>query len=591
MKRREFLKLTLGAGVAAALPFNLMSLTSCSDNDPNDPDLSGKADLLVLGNIITVDENQLFAEAMTIKNGYVQFVGSKEAALQFCGNNTEVVDYGKDSVYPGFMEAHCHGGSAGMLESTCKLFDCNSFEDYKKTIRDYIAADPGKEVYRISGWRNIKGIPPTAKLLDEVTPGNTLILGNSMDGHCFLVNSNCLKKIEEYDSKFFDGFDEGEVPRDPETHRPTGYFCESAAQKVQKLIPVDIETAKKSIMQWQQFAFKNGFVAAAEAGVNLTTIFPDAYKALADEKKLQLRTRAYWNVVMSEATEAKVKEIEQMAKTQADEYYKIVGLKLFIDGVVESHTALLTQPYTDKPELIGLDRYKDASGDPDATLKKIVLAAHKHGLPTHTHTIGDGAVKKMLDAIEYAKNTTGDFSIRDMLAHLELVRTEDIRRFAQLNVSAITAALWGPLNAITPIEEEVGYLGDRAYHNYEVMNSFVKVGVNCAQHTDYPVSQAFGVPRTFYCGITRCLPPVPGGDMKDTERLAEEAVTRLEMLKELTINVAKLWNEENHMGTLTPGKVANYVVYDRDFIDDDAMEIPSANLKHVVIDGKEVYHG
>lgn len=586
MKRRDFLKMSLSAGVAAALPFNVMSLSSCCESsDEEMPDISGFADLLILGNIITVDEKQLFAEAMTIKNGYVQFVGTRARAKLHCDQNTRKIDYGSLSVYPGFMEAHCHGSNAGLLDSTCKLFNCNSFEEYKTAIKQYINERPGQDVYRISGWRNIGGTPPTRLLLDEVTPGDAVILGTSMDGHCFLINSNGLKLIEDSDPTFFDGYDEKEVPRDT-SKRPTGYFTESAAQNVQKLVPIDLEVAKRSVMNWQQFAFKNGFVAAAEAGVNLSPIFAKAYAQLAKEKKLQLRTRAFWNVVMSEATEAKVKEIEQMTKEQNDEYYKIIGLKLFIDGVVESHTALLSERYADE-DTLGLDRYRDATGDPDATLKKVVLEAHKRGLPTHTHTIGDGAVKKMLDAIEYAKNTTGDFSIRDMLAHIELVRTEDIKRFAQLNVSAITAALWGPLGSITPIEEEEKYLGDRAHKNYEVMNTFVKHGVNCAQHTDYPVSQAFGVPHTIYCGVTRQLP----GKGKVSERLAEEAVTRLEILKEMTINVAKLWNEENHMGTLTRGKVANFVVYDVDFIDDDAEKIPYANLKHVVVDGKEVYQG
>lgn len=590
MKRRDFLKVSFGAGLAATLPFNVMSLSSCSDNEfQNMPELKGKADVLVLGNIITVDEGNLFAQAMTIKNGLVQYVGTKEGAKKYCDSHTKTIDYGTNSVYPGFMEAHCHGGNAGMLESTCKLFKCKTFKEYQDTIKQYINDHPGQSVYRISGWRNIDKIKPTAKLLDEVTPEGVFILGNSMDGHCFLMNTNCINQIEKDYPGFFDGFGESEVPRDKNL-RPTGFFGESAAQKVQNLIPVELEAAKKSILLWQQFAFKNGFVAAAEAGVNLTPILPKAYEALEKEGKLQIRTRAFWNVVMSEATEEKVKEVEQMANEQNDEYYKVVGLKLFIDGVVESHTALLTEPYTDEKTTLGLDRYKDLVGDPDATLKKIVLAAHKHGMPTHTHTIGDGAVKKMLDAIEYAKNATGDFSIRDMLAHIELVRPEDIKRFAQLNVAAIVSALWAPQNAITPIKEEEGFIGARAHKNYQVMNSFVKLGVNCAQHTDYPVSQVFNVPRAIYCGITRCLPATEEGGGPTSLRLAEEAVSRLEMLKELSINVAKLWREEDRLGSLTRGKFANYVVYDVDFIDDDAEAIPSANLKHVVIDGKEVYH-
>lgn len=590
MKRRDFLKVSLSAGLAAAMPFNLMSLTSCSDSDSdsqpagNDgkPDISGKADMLVLGNIITIDENKMFADAMTIKNGYVQYVGNKATALTYCDENTKTVDYGSLSVYPGFMEAHCHGSSAGLLEASIKLFDCETYEDYQKTIGDYIKANPDREFYKISGWRVI-GEPPTRHLLDEVC-ADKYIFGASMDGHCFLMNTKAMNALE-VTAEWAKNFDPKEIPLGADGI-PTGYVAESASAELQRWIPVTKETARESILKWQQFAFRNGYVAAAEAGINMSPAFPDAYAELAKEGELQLRTRAFWNVVQADANEDTVAEIEKMTKEQCDDYYKIIGLKIFIDGVVESHTALLTEKYNDE-DTLGLDRYKDKTGDPDKTLKALVLAAHRRGLPTHTHTIGDGAVKKMLDAIEYAKNTTGNFSIRDMLAHIELIRPEDIKRFARLNVSAIVSALWGPKNAITPFPEEQVLLGERASNYYQIMNSFVKMGINCAQHTDYPVSQTFDVPRTIYCGITRQLPE--GG--KDTERLAQEAVSRLEILKEMTINVAKTWNEEHRMGSLTPGKLANYVVYDCDFIDDDESKIPNANLKHVVIDGKEVYKG
>lgn len=593
MKRRDFLKMSLSAGVAAALPINVMGLTSCSDDDNtphgDKPDLTGTADFLILGNIITIDDNKLFADAMTIKNGYVQYVGNEATARKFCKEGHTVErKYPGQTIYPGFMEAHCHGSSAGMIESTIKLFDGKTYKDYQKTIADYIKANPGKPFYRISGWQQslpTESAPPTREMLDEVS-GDNYVFGGSMDGHCFLMNTKTMNELK-IDKQWADHYGPLEAPLGDD-NLPTGYVTESAAAEVQRWFPLKPEAAEESIRKWQEFAFKNGFVCAAEAGVNLQPAFHDAYVKLAQAKELKLRTRAFWNVVMADANEAKVEEVAQKAKTYNDEYYKIIGLKIFIDGVAESHTALLTQRYTDV-DTLGLDRYKDKTGDPDETLKKLVLSAHQHGLPTHTHTIGDGAVKKMLDAIEYAKNTTGDFSIRDMLAHIELVRPEDIKRFAKLNVTAIVAALWGPKYAVTDFGKEVELLGDRADHYYQVMNSFVKTGVNCAQHTDYPVSQAFGVPRAIYCGVTRCLPPTEEHGGKQSERLAEEAVTRLEMLKELTINVAKTWNEEHRMGSLTPGKIANYVVYDCDFIDDDVEKIPNAKLQQVVVDGEVVY--
>lgn len=588
--------MSLSAGVAAALPINIMGLTSCSDSNDttpqgDKPDISGPADILVLGNIITVDDNKLFADAMTIKNGYIQYVGNEVSARKFCDGHTVERKYVGQSIYPGFMEAHCHGSAAGMIENTIKLFDCKTHKEYQDTIAAYIEQHPNEPFYKIHGWQqDLPGEPtPSREMLDAVS-GDKYVFGASMDGHCFLMNTKTMNELE-ITKEWCEHFTFKEAPYDKVTGIPTGLVTETAAAEVQRWFPVEQKTAEESIRKWQQFAFKNGFVCAADAGVNLYPSFHDAYVKLAKNKELKLRTRAFWNVTKKEANEETVLSVVQKSKECNDEYYKVIGLKLFIDGVVESHTALLTQKYENE-DTLGLDRYKDDGSDPDETLKKIVLLAHQNGLPTHTHTIGDGAVKKMLDAIEYAKNTTGNFSIRDMLAHIELVRPEDIKRFAKLNVTAIVAALWGPKYAITDYESEVKLLGDRANHYYQAMNSFVKNGVNCAQHTDYPVNQAFDVPRAIYCGVTRCLPPNDrsGHGGKESERLAEEAVTRLEMLKELTVNVAKTWNEENHMGSLTQGKIANYVVYDCDFIDDDVEKIPNAKLQQVVIDGDIVYN-
>lgn len=550
----------------------LMSLTGCKSGNK----VAENADTLVLGNIITVDNERLFAKAMTIKDGYIQYVGSKENAMKFCDAKTKVLDYGTSSVYPGFMEGHCHGGGAGQLASTIKLNDAFSYEEYQKIIADYIQKHPDEKMYKISGWR-VLGVPPTKQLLDEICPEKP-VFGNALDGHSMLLNTKAFELLK-LDDEFIKEF--GEMVQMGEDGKPTGFVTEGAASKLMKALPVDIESAKKFLLTWQDFAIRNGYVAACEAGVNLLNTAHEAYAELAKEGALKLRTRAYYCVQPNEANEQTVEEISRMSKEFNDEYYKIVGLKLFVDGVVESHTALLCDGYADDPDNKGMNRFPDSE-----SLKALVLSAHRHGLPTHTHTIGDGAVKYMLDAIEYAKNTTGDNSIRDMLAHIELVKPEDIDRFAKYNVSALVSALWAPKNAITPFEQEVSLLGEeRSVVPYQVINSFVKMGVNCAQHTDYPVSTAINVPLSIYCAVTRCL---PGGDARNT-RNPDEAINRLEALRELTINVAYLWNEEDHMGTLTPGKVANYVVYDRDFIHDDIESIPDAKLLHVVIDGEEAY--
>lgn len=565
---------TIGALLCAAL----FVLIACR-KEQNEPSIDGPADMLVLGNIITVDTTNLYAEAMTIKNGLVQFVGTEAEARKHCDTRTKEIKYGSASVYPGFMEAHCHGHGAGQTETAVKMYDCKSYAECQSALAAYVQAHPEKDEYRIAGWSVIDNVLPTKALLDEICSDKP-VYGASMDGHCFLLNQKAMEKYG-IDKAYAEKYGETMVPVDS-AGNPTGYLCEAASMDLMKHLPTTLAQLKDYILSWENMAIRNGYVAACEAGINMTSEDTHrAYRELAESHQLKLRTRAFYNVVQDVANEATVAKIVSMKNECKTDYYKMVGVKLFIDGVVESHTALLVDEYTDKPGMYGLNRYPDKE-----ILTNLVIAAHRNGLPTHTHTIGDGAVRYMLDAIETAKATTGDYSIRDMLAHIELVQPEDIDRFAKNNVSAIVAALWMPKNSITKWDQELELMGeDRCINNYCLENSFVKKGVNTAQHTDYPVSQGFNVTKAIYCGLTRCLPGDGGANLRN----ADECVSRLEMLKELTINVAYLWNEEDHLGTLTPGKVANYVVYDVDFMHDDVEKIPNAQLKQVVIDGQIVF--
>lgn len=580
MKRRDFLKATMLAGAAAAVPGSMMTLQSCSEDKkattvaPNQ--LEGKADILVLGNIITIDPDQLFAEAMTIKNGLIQYVGPKTIAQTYCDDNTKVIDYGTNTVYPGFMEAHCHGSLAGQMLSGILLYDGKSYKEYQEIIKKYIDEHPDQEIYKMAGWKEVEVLPPTCKLLDEVCPDKPII-GSSFDGHSQLMNTKAKEKFG-VDAEFAKKYGTDQV-RVFEDGTPTGYISEAPAMAISKQLAATQEDAKRYIKDWEKFAFSHGYVAAAEAGVNLVPKNHEAYLELDAANELKIRTFSFYNIVQDDATPENVQMVADMKEATKNGRYKVVGVKLFIDGVVEGHTGLLAEDYVDAPGK-GVNRYPDAE-----KLKMVVLEAHKHGLPTHTHSIGDAATTYMLDAIENSKKITGNYAIRDMLAHLQLVDPKDFKRFAKNNVSAIIAALWAPKEVNVIYRQEVQFIGkERADRSYQAA-TFLQWGINCAQHTDYPVSIDMNIPKAIYCAVTRMLPT----DGEKSLREKNEAVSRLEILKEFTINVAYLWNEEKNMGTLTAGKQANYVVWDTDFIDDDIEKIPAAKLLNVVIDGEEVY--
>lgn len=538
------------------------------------------ADQIILGHIITMNPDQPEAQAMTVTDGTIQYVGSKAAAMKLRGENTEVRDYGKNSVYPGFLESHAHGAGAGLrLAGQANLADGESLEDYIKVMKEWIAAHPDKEVYQGSGWKTWIVENPTAEMLEALGTDKPVML-SSIDGHSMWVNY-ALMKQQKIDAAYAKKMGAAQVRVD-EKGNPTGLLTESAATSLISTVKVSVDEFKEYILAWQDFFTAKGYTATSEAGVEIAgAAAKAAYSELGKSGELKLRTYAYHlvkddSVTPVEDVQAALEDIEKYN----NEYFKVIGMKIFIDGVVEAHTAWLNQDYLDVPGYHGLERY--ANHDVAVTLLK---ESSRNGLSVHAHTIGDGAVKFMLDAIEEALKETGDYDQRNILVHLQLVAPEDFKRFAEYKVIAGTAPLWVPKVA-SVFEQECASVGaEKAERAYPV-NSFVKEGVVNVSHTDYPVSTALSIPHTFTYGVLRSE---IGDD--STLRGPEEAVSRMDILKSLTTNVAYLWKEEARLGSIEVGKIANATVFDKDFLKDPIEEVHNSNLVATIIDGSVVYSG
>lgn len=540
-----------------------------------------KADKLYLGNIVTMDDYKPTAQALLVKDGLIQYVGSEAIARSICDENTEVIDFGSNTIYPGFLEAHCHPLGAGQMLDTEAFVDVsagNSLEEYVAIVADFMKAHPGKRSYKGHGFME-RDVKPTAVMLDAICPDVPVIL-TSTDGHSMWLNTKALEffHLDQEAAQAY-GTD---LVRVDENGEPTGYISENPVFDIRKKTTLDPEDGKRFLMNAQRFFFSHGYTAVYDAGVELVDkSCPGLYKAVVADGSLKLRT--YAGSLVDENCADIPAAVEKIAAMQKDnsEFYKVIGVKTFSDGVIEAHTGYLLEDYNDQPGYKGTARLTDHE-----KLVEVYTAAARLGLSVHVHTVGDAAIHCNLDAIEEAAAVTGKMDQRFALAHLQLVKKEDIQRFADLNVVAVVASLWTPKHK-DYFPQELAYVGPERAESAYPIQSFVDAGAVTAFHTDFPVSRSVSIPKAVFTAVKRRNPE----DSDEAVRASNEFITRYQALLSMTRNVAYMWHEENRMGSLAVGKLANMVVFDKNFLTDSLEDVAEARLISTIVDGEEVFKG
>ena len=553
----------------------LMFIAAACNNKPvnnGNPELAGKADKIVYGNIITMDEQNMRVEAMTFKNGLVQFVGSKEEAEKHCDANTVREDYGTATVYPGFIDVHTHPVLAGQrLSEQIDLVDGNTIDDYIETIRAFVEAHPDKSIYRGAGW-GPRNRELTAADIDAVCSDKMVIL-NSIDGHSYWLNS---KALEHYHVDAQAAAEDGPARIHVDAAgNPTGVIVEEN-ERMAKYSVYDVNEMKEQLLTWQDFAFKIGYTAVGDAGFGCVE-GAQAYSQLDNEGKLKLYTYAsYYEPIPEQDVDEKIAHAEEVREQYSGTHITYPGIKMFIDGVIEGHTAWTIDDYCDQPGYTGVKKESDHD-----YMTRLVKTANEHGFYVHMHTIGDGAVKFAVDAIEDAQQQSGITDMRNCLAHLQLVRPEDVQRIADNKIVAIVAPLWTPYDTVvTP--REIAYIGKERVANAYPIKSFVDAGATIAFHSDYPVSTDVNIPESILKAELRSY---KNGLARQVEK---EGISRMEALKAMTVNCAYALGD-SRIGSLEVGKIANYTVFDVDFLKDSEDELWNASLVATGVDGEVVY--
>jgi len=514
------------------------------------------ADLMVTNaNIYTVDEAFSKAEAFAVKDGKIIAVGSaSEIEAKYTAADT--INAEGQTVVPGLIDAHCHFLGLGFNQQTVNLFGTTSFEDMMKRVLDFQNAHH-KDYILGRGWDQndweIKEFP-NKNLLDKLYP-NTPIALTRIDGHAILANQAALDlgKVT-VDSKI----EGGEVV--VENGELTGVLIDNAERLVMDHWPKPTKAEMTTaLLEAQKLCFDLGLTTVDDAGLGKEAI--EVIDSLQKSGALKMRIYA-----MVSHTEENLDYYLNKGITKTD-YLNVRSFKFYADGALGSRGAMLREPYSDKPEHLGL-LVTDLE-TMTAAAKRIADSEFQ----MNTHAIGDSANHAVLQTCE--KALAGQTDRRWRVEHAQIVSPEDFTLYKNIFPSV------QPTHATSDMYWAEDRVGEErlkgAYAYKQLLDAYGKVAIG----TDFPVEKVSPF-LSFYAAVARQdLEQYPEGGFQK-----ENALSREETLRGMTIWAAYSNFEENEKGSLEVGKFADFIILDKDIMTVDAQEIPNIKVLKTVVGGE-----
>jgi predicted amidohydrolase YtcJ len=537
------------------------------------PQATPLADLLLTnGKIVTVDDALPEAEAVAVRGDRIVAIGSSAVVRRFAGPATKVVDLGGQLVIPGFIEGHAHFTGVGEAQLNLKLMPTTSWEEIVRMVGDAAkAAKPGEWIIG-RGWHqekwtsrptpNVEGFPTHASL-DAVSPENPVVLTHA-SGHASFVNAKAMEVSDI--NRSTPNPPGGEILKDA-AGNPTGLLRETASGLVHTGLG-DPTRARKVLELASQEALSKGVTSFQDAGSSFATI--DLMKQLIDEGKIGVRL---WVMVR----EGNAREAPLLAKYRTIDYANghltVRAIKRQIDGALGSRGAWLLEPYSDKPDSVGLNTSKIAD------IAEAARLAMANDYQLCVHAIGDRANRETLDIFEQAfKANPSRRDLRWRVEHAQHLSLQDIPRFGQLGVIASMQGIHCTSDA-PYVPERLG--AKRAEEGAYVWQKLMKSGAVVSNGTDAPVEDIDPI-ANYYATVTR--------KSKDGSVFhPDQRMSRMEALKSYTLNAAYAAFEESSRGSLKVGKLADLTVLSKDITTVPEDEIRSASVAYTIVGGKILY--
>ena len=498
-----------------------------------------------------------------------------------------MVDLQGGTIVPGFIDAHAHPLFAGAQLRACDLRQAATAAEYLEVVADYARDHPDQEWITGGGW-SLDAFPggmPRREALDAVVPGRPVFLPNR-DGHGVWVNSRALA-LAGIDRSTPDPPD-GRIERDA-SGDPTGMLQEGAAQLVSPLLPPATEddwdqallAAQSRLLSLGITGWQDAIVGRDHGGHGADPL--DAYLRAARAGTLVANVvgALWWD--RNRGLDQLPELLQRRAAGQAGRF-RAASVKMMLDGIAESHTAAMLEPYLDgdgcATEHSGLDFI-----DPDE-LPRFVTALDREGFQVHFHALGDRAVRHALDAVEAARRASGGHGGRHHLAHLQVIHPDDIPRFSRLSATANIQPLWATHEPQMD-ELTIPFLGERRSAWQYPFRSLRDAGSELCAGSDWPVSS----PNPLWgahVAVNRSLPPDAGGHGRDPF-LPRQRLDLASILAAYTSGSARTNGLDTVTGSIREGLDADFAVIDADLRHIGDHEISRAAVTATWIRGQLAY--
>jgi predicted amidohydrolase YtcJ len=537
------------------------------------------ADLVLTGgHVHTVDDARPVAEAVAVSGERIAAVGTAAEVAGFIGPRTRVVDLAGRLLLPGFQDAHIHPIFGGVDRLQCDVRGSRGREGVLATIRAYVEAHPDDAWIIGSGWymADFPNGTPRREDLDAIVPDRPAFFPNR-DGHSAWVNTRALE-LAGIDRDTPDPAD-GRIERDPDG-TPTGSLHEGAFTLVERLLPeLTPELMADGLRLAQAYLHSLGITAWQDAIVR--PLDQSVYRAAAEAGRLTARVELamWWE---RDGDDDQVDELIERSRTGSVGRIRANSVKLMQDGVLETFTGAMIEPYLaadgGPPDRRGLSFL-----DPDR-LPGWVTRLDAAGLQPHFHAIGDRAVRECLDAVAAARATNGPSDSRPHIAHIQVIHPDDVPRFAALDVVANAQPLWacheGQMDELT-----IPFLGpERTTWQYP-FRSLLDAGSRLAMGSDWSVSTPNPL-EEMEVAVTRVYPTSRGSV---EPFLPGQRLTLAEAIRAFTAGSAYVNHLDAETGSIEIGKLADLVVIDRDLFDPASGPIGDGHVLLTMVGGETVH--
>ncbi len=559
--------------------------------------------VLLNGRLWSPDGVGAGCDAIVVRDGRIAAVTSSAAARAVAGAATRVIDLKGRLAVPAFGDAHVHPVGGGLESLRCNLTGTRNRAGYLGIIADY-ARGLGPDEWVLGGGWSMEAFPggvPAAADLVAAAGGRPVFLPNRDHHSAWLSPATLARAGITRDTA--DPAD-GRIERD-ERGEPTGALHDGAMRLAARVVPApsaaDLAAGLRAglrhlhtlgITHWQDAIVGE----APDIGI------PDAYatyRAAASEGWLTAHVNGalWWDRARGTG---QITDLLARREHAASGRFRATSVKIMMDGVCETLTAAMTEPYADRPA--GNEHRGRLFVPPDEVAEAVRLLS-REGFQVHFHALGDRAVHVALDALARAEpaRTVGPMGaagpagrsgdLRHHLAHLQFIRPGDLDRFRELGAVANFQPLWAchdpQMDDLTlPV---VG--PERARWQYRI-GTLAQRGTRIAFGSDWPVSSADPL-QEIHVAVNRRLSPQlgrPGTAETGRPFLPDEAVTAGQALTAFTAGVAYVNHRETDLGSLRPGRLADIAVLDRDILTIPPGEIGTTRVSLTIADG-QVVHG